>query len=205
MSLLSQGTIGTLVCTIRLKLATDVFGRESWLKLHLLRSRRKMLPQWTCFGSTLIQRTTQFIIVNSINQCFFPYPVQWVSHYNPLRWLRHQTLGNTHTWCLERLGGERSSIFTALRPLLVISSLWSNEFNILFDCLVIKVINRLVIDRYPHEDKPTLTLVPQGNLQEFWLPLTMFDLSVTAKNGCSLPCLVECSSLLVFAFERYSH
>lgn len=166
-----------------------------------------MLPQWKCFGSTLIQCATQFIIVysgDSINQCFFPYPVQWVSHY--ILWGdRDIKLWATHTWSLERLGGERSGIFTALRPLLVISSLWPTEINILFDCLVIKVINRLVIDRYPHEDKPTLTLVPQGNLQEFWLPLTMFDLSITAKNGCSLPCLVECNSLLVFAFERYSH
>lgn len=48
----------------------------------------------------------------------------------------------------------------------------------------VQVINNLVIDRFMVEDKPTLTLVPQGNLQEFWLPLTMFDLSLNAKNGC---------------------
>lgn len=47
-----------------------------------------------------------------------------------------------------------------------------------------QVINNLVIDRFKTDDRPSLTLVPQGNLQEFWLPLTVFDLSINAKNGC---------------------
>ena len=49
-----------------------------------------------------------------------------------------------------------------------------------------KVLKRLVIDPNAHLDpKPTLTLVPQASLAEFWLPLTAFHLGEDAKNGCS--------------------
>ena len=47
------------------------------------------------------------------------------------------------------------------------------------------MINHLVIDRCAElEQKPTLSLIPQGSLQEFWLPLTAFCTDSFAKNGC---------------------
>ena len=36
-------------------------------------------------------------------------------------------------------------------------------------------------DRDP---KPTLSLVPQASLADFWLPLTAFSVGEAAKNGC---------------------
>lgn len=48
-----------------------------------------------------------------------------------------------------------------------------------------QVITRLVIERSDDVDpKPTLSLVPQPSLQEFWLPLHAFHLGEAAKNGC---------------------
>ena len=43
-----------------------------------------------------------------------------------------------------------------------------------------------VLDRFDPEGrgKPTLALVPQSHLKEFWLPLSAFDISKDAKNGC---------------------
>lgn len=50
---------------------------------------------------------------------------------------------------------------------------------------MLQVMNHLVIDRFPDVDpKPTLSLVPQASLAEFWLPLTAFHLGESAKNGC---------------------
>ena len=49
----------------------------------------------------------------------------------------------------------------------------------------LQVLNRLVLERSIDTDpKPTLSLVPQANLSEFWLPLTAFHLGESAKNGC---------------------
>ena len=48
-----------------------------------------------------------------------------------------------------------------------------------------QVITRLVTERSADVDpKPTLSLVPQASLQEFWLPLHAFHLGESAKNGC---------------------
>ena len=49
-----------------------------------------------------------------------------------------------------------------------------------------KVVKNLVLDRFDPESKqrPTLSLVPQSSLSEFWLPLNYFDISPTGKNGC---------------------
>ena len=48
-----------------------------------------------------------------------------------------------------------------------------------------QVITRLVLERSTDVDpKPTLSLVPQASLQEFWLPLQYFHLGENAKNGC---------------------
>ncbi|CAL1162578.1 unnamed protein product [Cladocopium goreaui] len=47
-----------------------------------------------------------------------------------------------------------------------------------------QVLQRLTIDRFENIDpKPTLTLVPQNSLAEFWLPLTAFCVGQDAKNG----------------------
>ena len=52
-------------------------------------------------------------------------------------------------------------------------------------CLHLQVLQRLTIDRFENIDpKPTLTLVPQNSLAEFWLPLTAFCVGQDAKNGC---------------------
>ena len=49
----------------------------------------------------------------------------------------------------------------------------------------LQVLTRLIIDRFSDIDpKPTLTLVPQNSLAEFWLPLTAFYVGQDAKNGC---------------------
>ena len=51
--------------------------------------------------------------------------------------------------------------------------------------LHLQVLSRLILDRCADIDpKPTLTLVPQNSLAEFWLPLTAFYLGPDAKNGC---------------------
>ena len=49
-----------------------------------------------------------------------------------------------------------------------------------------KVVKNLVVDRFDPESKqrPTLSLVPQSSLSEFWLPLNYFDISPAGKNGC---------------------
>lgn len=62
-------------------------------------------------------------------------------------------------------------------------------FKVILDQLhsniVMQVITRLVHDRCVNvEPKPTLSLIPQSSLQEFWLPLTAFHLDEDAKNGC---------------------
>lgn len=50
------------------------------------------------------------------------------------------------------------------------------------------MIEDLVVDRFPDLDtKPTLSLIPQGDLQEFYLPLTAFSLEPHAKSGCLGP------------------
>lgn len=49
----------------------------------------------------------------------------------------------------------------------------------------LQVLNRLIVERCADTDpKPTLSLVPQANLAEFWLPLSAFHLGESAKNGC---------------------
>ena len=59
-----------------------------------------------------------------------------------------------------------------------------------------QVITTLVLERSETVDpKPTLSLVPQATLNEFWLPLTAFHLGESAKNGCQgLNCLVVFNS-----------
>ena len=67
-----------------------------------------------------------------------------------------------------------------------------STYNInLSGLLAMQVLKRLVLDRGAHLDpKPTLSLVPQASLAEFWLPLTAFHLGESAKNGClGLKCL----------------
>lgn len=47
----------------------------------------------------------------------------------------------------------------------------------------LQAINRLVNDRFA-ADKPELSLAPTKSVCEFWLPLTAFDITKNAKNGC---------------------
>lgn len=67
-----------------------------------------------------------------------------------------------------------------------------------------QVINLLVLNRVPDDGKPTLSMVPQGDLMEFWLPLTAFDISSSAKNGCQRLSwlLVALSTCFRLASER---
>jgi len=46
----------------------------------------------------------------------------------------------------------------------------------------------LIVDRFDPESKlrPTLSLLPQDSLAEFWLPLNYFDISRDGKNGCGV-------------------
>ena len=47
------------------------------------------------------------------------------------------------------------------------------------------MLDRLIIEPSIDLDvKPTLSLVPQASLQEFWLPLSAFHVGPDAKNGC---------------------
>lgn len=47
------------------------------------------------------------------------------------------------------------------------------------------MIERLVHHRFPCGDaRPTLTIIPQADLQEFFLPLSAFSVESHAKNGC---------------------
>lgn len=34
------------------------------------------------------------------------------------------------------------------------------------------------------ESKPTLSVIPNTSLKEFWLPLSSFDVSARSKTGC---------------------
>ena len=51
-----------------------------------------------------------------------------------------------------------------------------------------KAVKMLIVDRFdPFSNmRPTLSLVPQDSLTEFWLPLNYFDISQGAKNGCGV-------------------
>lgn len=56
---------------------------------------------------------------------------------------------------------------------------------ILIYLFAFEAIQRLVIDKASLPcSKQYLGLIPTGDLEEFYLPLTMFDLTVQAKNGC---------------------
>ena len=49
-----------------------------------------------------------------------------------------------------------------------------------------QVLNELVVEKYNDEQKPELMMIPRDSRQEIWLPLYAFDISPSAKNGCSL-------------------
>ena len=50
----------------------------------------------------------------------------------------------------------------------------------------LQVLEKVIISRFdPHgKDKLSISLVPTETLKDFWLPITAFDVSVNAKNGC---------------------
>ena len=49
-----------------------------------------------------------------------------------------------------------------------------------------EAVQHLVVDRFDPDSRsrPTLSLVPQSSLTEFFLPLNFFDVSPNGKNGC---------------------
>lgn len=57
-----------------------------------------------------------------------------------------------------------------------------------------QVVHSLVVGRFDPEgiSRPTLSLVPQDSLQEVWLPLHLFDIGPSAKNGCLVLAKHEC-------------
>ncbi len=52
--------------------------------------------------------------------------------------------------------------------------------------VTLQVLEKVIIARFdPYgKDKLTISLVPTETLKDFWLPITAFDISANAKNGC---------------------
>ena len=53
-----------------------------------------------------------------------------------------------------------------------------------------EVIDRLVLDRFPDENKNFLSCTPTASLDNFFLPLSAFDYSAAGKSGCRLSAVV---------------
>ena len=65
---------------------------------------------------------------------------------------------------------------------------------------MVQAITKWVLDGSYCPSKPFLTLIPMDSMEDFYLPLTAFDLTAESKNGCG-GLTKLCSRYYLMCFE----